>query len=149
MLLEQDLRAAASRTFWTAGSSRPMSTAMIAITTSSSISVKPDRRDGRVMTWTPPLEGQQSSSNLPNFNGTPSPPASPFFRGRARFRRDRAAGNGPATYAGPAPPSPTRAGRVGVLPGRPSGAHDHLVEVEDQARHGRVRRQLADVDPRV
>jgi hypothetical protein len=32
-------RAAASRTFWTAGSSSPMSTAMIAITTKSSISV--------------------------------------------------------------------------------------------------------------
>src|SRR6188768_2311485 len=43
-LFEQDARAAASRTFWTAGSKRPMSTAMIAITTSSSISVNPDRR---------------------------------------------------------------------------------------------------------
>src|SRR5262245_46032007 len=36
-LLVQLMRAAASRTFCTAGSSRPMSTAMIAITTSSSI----------------------------------------------------------------------------------------------------------------
>src|SRR5262249_37444215 len=35
--------AAASRTFWTAGSSRPMRMAMMAITTSSSISVKPAR----------------------------------------------------------------------------------------------------------
>src|SRR5687767_4600209 len=34
------MRAAASRTFWTAGRSRPMRIAMIAITTSSSISVK-------------------------------------------------------------------------------------------------------------
>src|SRR5262245_32151577 len=33
------MRAAASRTFWTAGSKRPMRTAMIAITTSNSISV--------------------------------------------------------------------------------------------------------------
>jgi hypothetical protein len=36
-------RAAASRTFWTAGSSRPMRIAMIAITTSNSMSVKPLR----------------------------------------------------------------------------------------------------------
>jgi hypothetical protein len=37
-------RLAASRTFWMAGRSRPTSTAMIAITTSSSISVNPRRR---------------------------------------------------------------------------------------------------------
>src|SRR5438034_10204285 len=37
-------RAAASRTFCTAGTSRPMRMAMMAITTSSSISVKPRRR---------------------------------------------------------------------------------------------------------
>src|SRR3954471_14484422 len=37
------VRAAASRTFWTAGSSRPMRMAMMAITTSSSISVNPRR----------------------------------------------------------------------------------------------------------
>src|SRR5262249_11674784 len=41
------MRAAASRTFWTAGRSRPIRIAMIAITTNSSISVKPRRRDGR------------------------------------------------------------------------------------------------------
>ncbi len=33
------MRAAASRTFWTAGSSRPIRMAMMAITTSNSISV--------------------------------------------------------------------------------------------------------------
>src|SRR5262245_53323556 len=38
------MRAAASRTFWTAGSSRPRSTAMMAMTTSSSISVNARRR---------------------------------------------------------------------------------------------------------
>src|SRR5438045_5732954 len=38
------MRLAASRTFCTAGSSRPISTPMIAMTTSSSIKVKPDRR---------------------------------------------------------------------------------------------------------
>src|SRR5262245_26836435 len=43
-LLVQALRAAASRTFWTAGRSSPMRMAMMAITTSSSISVKPRRR---------------------------------------------------------------------------------------------------------
>src|SRR5262249_60700011 len=38
------LRAAASRTFCTAGNKRPMRTAMMAMTTRSSISVKPRRR---------------------------------------------------------------------------------------------------------
>src|SRR5262245_2653458 len=37
------MRLAASRTFWTAGSKRPMRLAMIAITTSNSISVNPRR----------------------------------------------------------------------------------------------------------
>ena len=37
-------RAAASRTFWTAGSNSPISTAMMAMTTSSSMSVNPRRR---------------------------------------------------------------------------------------------------------
>jgi len=44
MLLTHWIRRAASRADWTAGSSRAMSTAMIAITTSNSISVKPWRR---------------------------------------------------------------------------------------------------------
>src|SRR5262249_38840769 len=50
------MRAAASRIFWTAGSNRPMRMAMMAITTSSSISVKPRlRRAGQVndMTYSP------------------------------------------------------------------------------------------------
>src|SRR5262245_2363296 len=41
------MRLAAARTFCTAGKSRAISTAMMAITTSSSISVKPDR----VLEW--------------------------------------------------------------------------------------------------
>src|SRR5207249_3728221 len=45
-------RAAASRTFCTAGSNRPMRTAMIAITTRSSISVKPRDRHLRVVVRT-------------------------------------------------------------------------------------------------
>src|SRR5437667_10328828 len=40
-LFAQETRLAAARTFWTAGTSRPMRMAMIAITTNSSISVKP------------------------------------------------------------------------------------------------------------
>src|SRR5262249_26977054 len=45
-LLEHLMRAADSRTFWTAGSSRPMRMAMMAMTTSNSIKVKPRRRGG-------------------------------------------------------------------------------------------------------
>src|SRR3954466_14719005 len=44
-LLVHLVRAAASRTFWTAGRSSPIRTAMMAITTSSSIRVNPDRRE--------------------------------------------------------------------------------------------------------
>src|SRR5947209_8690742 len=40
------MRLAASRTFCTAGNSKPISTAMIAMTTSSSMSVKPRTRRG-------------------------------------------------------------------------------------------------------
>src|SRR5438132_7858403 len=49
MLLAHLMRLAASRACWTAGSSRPTSTAMMAITTNSSISVNPDRRRDRIM----------------------------------------------------------------------------------------------------
>src|ERR1700757_925338 len=42
MLLEQLMRAAASRTFCTAGKRRPIKIAMIAMTTSSSINVNPE-----------------------------------------------------------------------------------------------------------
>src|SRR5262249_28740326 len=42
-LLLHLMRLAASRTFWTAGNSRPIRTAMMAMTTSSSMSVKPTR----------------------------------------------------------------------------------------------------------
>ena len=43
MLLVQLMRLADSRTFCTAGTSKPTKTAMMAITTSSSMSVKPLR----------------------------------------------------------------------------------------------------------
>src|SRR5215216_1031075 len=47
-LLAHFIRLAASRTRWTAGRSRPIKTAMIEITTSSSIRVNPPRPDRRV-----------------------------------------------------------------------------------------------------
>src|SRR5690242_17617100 len=43
-LLAHFIRLAAARTFWTAGSKRLITTAMMAMTTSNSISVKPVRR---------------------------------------------------------------------------------------------------------
>src|SRR4051812_10287720 len=52
-------RAAASRTFWTAGTKRAIRTAMMAITTSSSISVNP-RRCGMV---TPPVRRKGPGPN--------------------------------------------------------------------------------------
>src|SRR5262245_16208107 len=53
-LLVHLARAAASRTFWTAGNKRPMRIAMIAITTSNSISVNADRRClGEDIAWSP------------------------------------------------------------------------------------------------
>jgi hypothetical protein len=45
MLLTHWLRRAASRAAWTAGNSSAINTAMIAMTTSSSISVNPRRDD--------------------------------------------------------------------------------------------------------
>src|SRR5215472_15526520 len=55
-LLTHCARRAASRAAWTAGRSRAISTAMIAITTSSSIRVNPRRRIGD-----PPQEGHAGS----------------------------------------------------------------------------------------
>jgi hypothetical protein len=46
MLLAHWTRRAAARADWTAGMRRPMSVPMMAITTSSSTSVKPDREGG-------------------------------------------------------------------------------------------------------
>src|SRR5262245_29359871 len=48
-LLAHRMREAASRTFWTAGSSRPMRMAMMAMTTSNSISVKAKRARERIL----------------------------------------------------------------------------------------------------
>src|SRR3954447_21689090 len=56
MLLVHWMRRAASRAAWTAGSSRAISTAMIAMTTSSSIRVNP--RLGRDVMRAPRLVGE-------------------------------------------------------------------------------------------
>jgi hypothetical protein len=58
-LFEDCVRAAASRTFCTAGRRSPMRTAMMAITTSSSISVKPRQRKRRTRNW-----GMKSTSRM-------------------------------------------------------------------------------------
>jgi len=72
-LLAQRVRLAASRTFWAAGSSRPMSTAMMAMTTSSSISVNADRRDERLdMT---PSPGKNDETEQEATDGAVAPPA--------------------------------------------------------------------------
>src|SRR6266849_338073 len=56
---------AASRTFWTAGKSKPIRMAMIASTTNSSISVKPGRRRRDGITGDPPRgRVYESSSRL-------------------------------------------------------------------------------------
>src|SRR5688500_14259055 len=93
------MRAAASRTFWTAGSSRPMRMAMIAITTSSSISVKARRTGAAVMEASadagsddertssviprPPLAGQRRPWLHPGAGPTF---ADPPRRGRVQYR---------------------------------------------------------------
>src|SRR5437763_1132077 len=71
MLLLHWLRAAASRTFWTAGSSRPIRMAMIAITTSSSISVNPRllRKRNRNIPHSSPMCDEREKKGL---KGTPN-----------------------------------------------------------------------------
>src|SRR6266545_2758050 len=72
-LLLHDIRAAASRTFWTAGRSNPIKIAMIAITTSSSISVNPWRvrgpENGRMRHLDP--EKDDLEQNKPGNRGNP------------------------------------------------------------------------------
>jgi hypothetical protein len=51
------MRAAASRTFWTAGTSKPIRMPMMAITTNSSISVNAFRSDSRHLDMrSPPMK---------------------------------------------------------------------------------------------
>src|SRR5262249_542552 len=60
-LLEHFMRAAASRTFCTAGSRRPIRMAMMAITTSNSISVRANRRGKRMAG---PSQGRENEREL-------------------------------------------------------------------------------------
>src|SRR5262249_4548298 len=95
------MRAAASRTFWTAGRSRPMSTAMMAMTTSSSIRVnalRPRARNKSLRMATPSLGeednavgDQHRTSRAPRIRGAGRPPS-----GSSPDRR-RARGATPAT----------------------------------------------------
>src|SRR5262249_26005059 len=75
------MRLAASRTFWTAGSSKPMRIAMMAMTTSSSIRVKPLRRTRMAVLLSRALR--------PRKNGDPAP---------AHFRARR---DGKIEFVGP------------------------------------------------
>src|SRR5262245_30507520 len=89
------MRAAASRTFCTAGNKSPISTAMIAITTSSSINVKPPRPRGRARTMTgPPLKGGDDTPGAapaPEADGTPRATSGPHREtGTHSFARARA-----------------------------------------------------------
>src|SRR5579885_2620043 len=83
MLLEHLARAAASRTFWTAGTSRPIRIAMMAITTSSSISVNAGRERARSMDL--PQKRKQSETKPDNErkNEPTSPPRWAVHRGIA------------------------------------------------------------------
>src|SRR6185437_3586093 len=64
-LLLHCMRAAASRTFCTAGNSRPMRMAMMAITTNSSISVKAVRATGLRIRQSPSLENKDEPESTP------------------------------------------------------------------------------------
>src|SRR5262245_14498808 len=66
------MRAAASRTFWTAGRSRPIRIAMMAMTTSSSISVKAQRGRGDGRTRTILSAGTGKGYGFGRVGGTPS-----------------------------------------------------------------------------
>src|SRR5262249_13455742 len=72
-LLEQVMRAAAARTFWMAGSSRPISTAMMAITTSSSISVNARPREKRRRTAMRDPVRNDGTNTTPRRRGIPRP----------------------------------------------------------------------------
>src|SRR6266851_5681783 len=119
------MRAAASRTFCTAGKSRPMRIAMMAITTSSSISVKPRlRRAGRVndMMYSPSVIRRTGEKA----DGPTTGPS--FQRDVERLRTLRHC-----------QADPRRAGEV-ILPGH---RHDLLLLDNDAPlHHHRIRFQL-------
>src|SRR5215831_12952066 len=82
-LLAHLIRAAASRTFWTAGRSRPIRMAMIAITTSSSMRVNADRRGGDVVTTGTPDREEDGKNRFDLWKITGHPEHSRPLAGRA------------------------------------------------------------------
>src|SRR5438046_1658281 len=72
-LLAHLIRLAASRTFWTAGTSRPMRMAMMAITTNSSMRVNAGRRRRECQLMFP-LLNKELNEEAPANGGTPGTP---------------------------------------------------------------------------
>src|SRR5689334_19381645 len=103
------MRAAASRTFWTAGSSRPIRMPMMAMTTSSSMRVKPERADEFFMTNA--LVGTRKESIEPHVLALPDGPWLQRADGQRPYRLGR------GTRSGHSPSPGRRAGAVGVTPG--------------------------------
>src|SRR5262245_42377881 len=68
MLFLHLMRAAASRTFCTAGSNNPISMAMIAMTTSNSISVKAEMRERELRVNTVELPGAGNNAEYDSRN---------------------------------------------------------------------------------
>src|SRR5262245_21560826 len=100
MLLRHWTRAAASRVRCTAGRSRPISTAMMAITTSSSMRVKPRRRGRRGEQWPVMVRDAPQRGRAGRFRG-------PAVRGRAHRSMRRARRYNSAMSPSP-PPSDRR-----------------------------------------
>src|SRR5262245_65692180 len=71
-LFWQLMRFAASRTFCTAGSSNPIKTAMMAMTTSNSMSVKPSLQDCHFFRMVPPTSENEDPETVPG--GSRDPP---------------------------------------------------------------------------
>src|SRR2546423_1412849 len=127
------VRAAASRTFWTAGSNRPIRIAMMAITTSNSISVNARRRSGHGtrMGLAPPG---------PAVEGVGAPPAG---RGWTPHGAAPGGGGGPPPGGVPWPPTRPPPGKGSPPPPRRFG---------DRPRGPRLRlfyTGINEVEPRV
>ena len=103
-LLVHEIRRALSRAACTAGSSRPMSTAMMAMTTSSSTSVKPrrDRRRSCRRGQSPrhPLPGHRSLRIIPRppLASSAQPHRTPPRRGEQRLRPEIIVGLRPVSW---------------------------------------------------
>src|SRR5215469_6023485 len=121
------MRAAASRTFCTAGSSRPIRMAMIAITTSSSMRVKPQRRRKRAMRRPPKQVKRVNETTADKVRRKKEPALSPILLGhpgrKAPLRRRPSPGQ-LAPIAGPESEEERCRGRASTHPGRD---HEHRI----------------------